>query len=257
MHRLKTVLAVLLSLVLLAGLALLPKGIAGISDFLTNEKPGTASIHAVELSVYSDQTDEPGYMMRKLALEQRMTTIPIEPEQATMTEEEVLNAALEGMVAYEDANVFEWFEYTFFSAEPYLGMDPENQNNNSIFWGVQFTREEKPYQNLFLHIDDETGRILYLSYETYGPDADKYYEPENQRLMMEGFVDAFFRPLKLTASEMSEYKNFIGTEISEKETPDDETIVSYTYEDAIYGAVHVTFHISPEGLHVFPGEIRS
>lgn len=257
MHRLKTVLAVLLSLVLIAGLALLPKGIAGISDFLTNGKPGTASIHAVELSVYSNQADEPGYMIRKLALEQRMNTIPIEPEQATMTEEEVLNAALEGMVAYENAGIFEWFEYTFFSADPYLGMDPENQNNNSIFWGVQFAREEKPYQNLFLHIDDETGSILYLSYETYGPDADKYFEPENQRRMMVGFVDAFFRPLNLTTDQMSMYKNFIGIEVKENETPDDATIVSYTYDDAVYGAVHVTFHISPEGLHVFPGEIRS
>lgn len=257
MNKLKTVFTVLLSLVVIAGLALLPKGIAGISDYLSNEKPGTASIHTVELSVYSDLTDEPGYMMRKLALEQRMTTIPIEPEQATMTEEEVLNAALEGMVAYEDAGIFEWFEYTFFSAEPYLGMDPENQSNNSVFWGVQFTREEKPYQNLFLHIDDETGCILYLSYETYGPDADKYYEPENQRLMMEGFVDAFFRPLNLTTDQMSMYKNFIGIEVKENETPDDATIVSYTYDDAVYGAVHVTFHISPEGLHVFPGQIGS
>lgn len=257
MHRLKTAGAVFLSLTLIAGLALLPKAISCISDNLANEKPGTASIHAVELRVYSDQTDEPGYMMRKLALEQQMTTLPIEPEQASMTAEEVLNAALEGMEPYLDANVFEWFDYTYFSAEPYLVMDPENQSNNSIFWGVQFTQENKPYHDLFLHIDDETGSILYLHYETYGPDADKYYEPENQRLMMEGFVDAFFCPLKLTASDMSVYKNFIGMEVNEQETPDDSTIVAYTYEDAAYGTVHVTFHISPEGLLAFPGEIRS
>lgn len=257
MHRLKAVIAVFLSVVLIAGLALLPKGVAGISDFLNDKKPGTASIDTVELTVYSNQTDEPGYMMRKLALEQRMTTIPIEPEQAAMTEEEVLNAALEGMAPYVDAGIFEWFEYTFFFAEPYLGIDPENQSNNSVFWGVQFTREEKPYRNLFLHIDDETGRILYLSYETYGPDRDKYVEPENQRLMMDDFVDAFFRPLNLTTDQMSMYKNFIGIEVKENEIPDDATIVSYTYEDAVYGAVYITFHISPEGLHVFPGEIRS
>lgn len=257
MHRLKTVIAVLLSMVLVAGLALLPRGIANISDSLINEKPGTATIDTVELIVYSDQTDEPGYMIRKLAMEQRMTTIPIEPEQAAMSEEEVLNAALEGMGPYVDARIFEWFEYSFFSAEPYLGMDTENQSNNSIFWSVTFSNEEKPYHNLFLHIDDETGCILYLSYETYGPDADKYYEPESQRLMMEGFVDAFFRPLNLTASDMSVYKNFIGIEVHEKETPDEVTVVSYTYDDAVYGAVHVTFHISPDGLRVFPGEIRS
>lgn len=257
MNKIKTVFAVLLSLVLIAGLALLPQGIAGISEYLSNEKPGTASIRTVELTVYSDQADEPGYMMRKLALEQRMTTLPIEPEQASMTEEEVLNAALEGMEPYVDANIFEWFEYSFFSAEAYLGMDPENQSNNSVFWGVRFTHEEKPYHDLFLHIDDETGNILYLSYETYGQDAHKYYEPENQRLMMDDFVDAFFLPLNLTTDQMSMYKNFIGMEVKENEIPDDATIVSYTYEDAVYGAVHITFHISPEGLHVFPGQLRS
>ena len=257
MRNIKAAIAVFLSLVLIAGMALLPKGIAGISDYLNDAKPGTASMDTVELTVYSHQTDEPGYMLRKLALYQNMTTLPISQDQAKMSEEEVLTAALDGMNPYVDAKIFEWFEYAFFSAEPYLGVDPENQSNNSVFWGVQFTREEKPYRNLFLHIDDETGRILYLSYETYGPDADKYSGPENQRLMMEPFVDAFFRPLKLTASEMSEYKNFIGIEVNEQETPDEVTIVSYTYDDAVYGAVHVTFHISPEGLHVFPGEIRS
>ena len=113
------------------------------------------------------------------------------------------------------------------------------------------------YHNLFLHIDDETGNILYLSYETYGPDAYKYYEPKDQRLMMEGLVDAFFQPLSLTTEDMSVYKNFIGLEVNEQETPDEEAIVSYTYDDAVYGAVHVTFHISPEGFHVFPGQTRS
>lgn len=257
MYRLKAVFAVLLSLALIAGFALLPKGIAIVSDFLSNGKPGTTSMDTVELTVYSDQTDAPGYMMRKLALEQRMTTIPIEPEQAAMTEEEVQNAALEGMEAYVDAGIFEWFEYTFFSAEAYLCMDPEDQSNNSVLWGVQFCREEKPYQNLFLHIDDETGSILYLSYETYGPDAGKYYEPEDQRRMMEDFVDAFFRPLNLTTEQTSNYKNYNRIEAAKDGTADDWAIASYVYDDAVYGDVYVTFHISPEGLHVFPGPIRS
>lgn len=257
MHKFKAACAVGISLALIGGMALLPKAIAGISDGLNGGKPGTAPMHGVELAVYSNQADEPGYMLRKLALEQGMTTIPISPEAAAMREEEVLDAAMEGMAAYVDAGVFEWFEYTFFSAEPYLGMDPKNQSNNSVFWSVQFTHGDKPYRDLFLHIDDETGSILYLSYETYGPEASRYETLENRRLMMEGFVDAFFSPLKLTASEMSEYKNFIGVEAKEYNTPDEAAIVSYTYEDAVYGAVHVTFHISPEGLHVIPGEIRS
>ena len=166
MRRLKAVAAILLAFVLIVGLSLLPHGVAGISDVLTNEKPGTVSMRTVELTVYSDQTDEPGYMLRRLALEQRMTTIPIKPDHAKMTEEEVLTAAVDGMAPYIEAKTFEWFEYHFFKAEPYLCIDPENKNNNTIFWGVTFAVKDKPYHNLFLHIDDETGKIIYINNET-------------------------------------------------------------------------------------------
>ena len=251
MRRIKTVLILLFTAVLLVGMALLPQWIAGVSDLLTNKKSGTAAIQTVELAFTSDRVNEPGYMMRKLALEQRMTTIPIELSQASMTEAEVIDAARNGMNAYMEANLFEWFEFTFCTAEPYLGVDPENKNNNSLFWGVTFTREDKPYHNLFLHIDDETGSILYLSYETDGPDKYKYYYPENQRLMMEGFVDAFLRPLNLTPGQLNEYKNFLGADAGEQMITDDVTYVIYTYTDAEYGTINIAFHISPEGLHVF------
>ena len=79
MRRLNATGAILLALLLIAGMAMLPRGIAGISDLLTNEKAGTASMQTVELDFYSAKKDEPGYMMRKLALEQRMTTVPIKP----------------------------------------------------------------------------------------------------------------------------------------------------------------------------------
>lgn len=250
MYRNKTLSAVVLALVLILGMALLPQGIAGISDYLTNEKPGTASIQNVELALNSDKTEEPGYMMRKLALEQRMTTIPIKPEQATMTKEEVLTAALDGMAVYVEAEVFEWFEYDFSAVDPYLGVDTENKNNNSIFWTVTLSRPYEPYQDLFLHIDDETGKILFLSYETYGQDQYKYYYQENQRLMMEGLVDAFLWPLNLTLGQLSEYEGLLGCSVEEQELTDDVTCVVYTYEDAAYGTIRVDFQITPRGLRI-------
>lgn len=249
MRRLRTFLILLLTVALIALFAVMPKLAAAVSDQFTNGRSGSAPMQSVELALDAHKTDEPGYMMRKLALEQRMVTIPIEPEQASMTEEEVLNAAQVGMSVYIEANMFDWFEYTFCSAEPYLGIDPEDKNNNSIFWGVTFTTQSAPYHYLFLHIDDETGRILYLSYETDGPDKFNYYYPENQRLMMEGFVDAFFSPLNLT--RRNEYENLLGESVIEQDLTDDVTCVVYTFEDAQYGTIHVAFHISPEGLHVY------
>lgn len=251
MSKLKTGLVLLLTVLLIAALALLPQAVAGLSDFLGNEKPGSATMQSVELAFDVNWIEEPGYMMRKLALEQNMSTVPIAPEQAAMTEEEVLTAAQDAMTPYMEAGVFDWFEYTFSSVEPYLAVDPGDKNNNSIFWSVAFVREEKPYQSLFLHLDDETGCILFLSYETYGPDRFNYYYPENQRLMMEGLVDSFLEPLKLTASQLSEYDNLEGCAVAEQKMTDDVTCVRYTYEDAQYGTIDVAFLISPEGLHIY------
>lgn len=255
MYRLKAVFVVLLSLALIAGLALLPKGIAGISDFLSNGKPGTASMNTVELTVYSDQTNEPGYMMRKLAMYQQMTTIPISPDQAKMSEEEVLTAAIDGMTLYMEANMFEWFEYHYSSAEPYIGIDPADKSKNLIFWAVTFAVNNEPYHQLFLHIDDETGKILYIEYETDGPDQFNYYYPENQRFLMEGFVDSFYRPLNLVSHQLIEYKNLVSQNVTERKLTDDVTCVRYTFEDSEYGVIIVEFIISPKGFIVsYPSE---
>lgn len=255
MRRLNATGAILLALLLIAGMAMLPRGIAGISDLLTNEKAGTASMQTVELDFYSAKKDEPGYMMRKLALEQRMTTVPIKPEQAKMTEAEVLRAATDGMTPYIEANMFKWFEYQYCSTEPYLCIDSENKNNNTICWGVTFAVENKPYHNLFLHIDDETGKILYINYETDGPDKYSYYYPDNQRLMMEGFVDSFFGPLNLASHQLSEYKNLVSQTVAEQKLTDDVTCVRYTFEDSLYGTINMDFQISPTGFNVtYQGE---
>ena len=250
MRRIKVISVILLSVMLIVGMALLPRGIAGISDMLANGKPGTVSMQTVELSVYSHQTDEPGYMMRKLALEQRITSIPIRPEQAAMTEKEVITAAMDGMMVYTEAKMFEWFEYDLCIAQPYLGIDPEDKSNNTIFWGVSFSHETNPYHSLFLHIDDETGEIIYIYYETYGADQYNYYDPENQRLMMEGFVDAFLRPLNLTFGQLGEYKNLQDASAVEQTLTDDTTCVRYTFDDARYGTIHIQFHITPHGFYV-------
>lgn len=250
MRRIKAIFVILLSVMLIVGMALLPRGIAGISDMLANGKPGTVSMQTVELSVYSHQTDEPGYMMRKLALEQRITSIPIRPEQATLTEEEAIHAAMDGMMVYVEAKLFEWFEYELVDAQPYLGVDPEDKSNNSIIWGVNFFKKGEPYNNLFLHVDDETGKIIFISYETYGEDQNRYYDPEDRRLMMEGFVDSFLGPLNLT--QLSEYENLDPECVSEMLSPK-EVSVRYTFEDAHYGIINLEFVIYPFGFYViFP-----
>lgn len=250
MGKINTASAIVLALLLLAGMALLPTGIGWISDWLTNERPGTAPVQSVKLALGDDRTDEPGYMMRKMALECRMTTIPVEPAQASMSEEAVYTAAREAMEAYIDAEMFEWFDYSFFHAEPYLGIDPMDKNNNTVFWGVSFVNEADPYHFLFLHIDDETGKILYLNYTTDKTGGRRYTDRDTREGMMERFSEAFFAPLKLTAEDLSEYQGLLSTSAVEQKHTDEVTGVLYTFEDARYGMIRVSFNINPTGFFV-------
>lgn len=250
MGKLKTGVVLLMAAMMIAVLAWMPQTVSGVSDIIGNKKPGTAPMQSVELALSSDRMEEPGYMMRKLALEHGMNTVPILPEQATLTEEEAIHAAMDGMMVYVEAKLFEWFEYELVDAQPYLGVDPEDKSNNSIIWGVNFFKKGEPYNNLFLHVDDETGKIIFISYETYGEDQNRYYDPEDRRLMMEGFVDSFLGPLNLT--QLSEYENLDSECVPEMLSPK-EVSVRYTFEDAHYGIINLEFVIYPFGFYViFP-----
>ena len=89
-----------------------------------------------------------------------------------------------------------------------------------------------------------------MEYETDGPDQFDYYYPDNQRLMMEGFVDSFFGPLNLTSYQLSEYKNLVSQNVTERKLTDDVTCARYTFEDSEYGIIIVEFIISPKGFLV-------
>lgn len=260
MTRLKTGAELLLCAMLIVALALLPQAVSTVTDRMEMEKPITAPVQTIELTVdtaprgESNESFAPGYMLRRLALEQNMTTIPILPESASMTQEEALNAAQTAMEIYVGNRVFEWFSPTYSQAQPYLGVDPENMNNSAVFWGVTFSYEKKDdYHSLFLHIDDETGKPIYIKYEIYGKNGYPFYYPDKQHLAMEGLISAFLAPLGLEGLGPGEYENLLDIGVTAEQLSDGYTCTQYTFVDAQYGKILVEFHINPSGFYVhFP-----
>lgn len=241
----KPLFLILVAALIIAG-AFLPKITGAVLDISTNEKSDSAPMQSLELAFSKDNQREPRYMLRRLALEQNKLAVPIAPDQAAMTEDEVYAAVEEGMEAYVDANVFEWFEVTSRGAEPYLAVDFDKKSNNAIVWDVTYSSDSEPYHYLILSIDDETGKIIFINYDTNGDDKYRYYDPEDQYLMMEGLVGAFLSPLDLTS-----YESLTGTEVSEVNTTDEVTAVQYSFHDADYGDITVQFHIYPNGFFTY------
>ena len=252
MRKLKTLLVLMLTGLLFAFFAVLPRLTGAFYDDRLQGQSGSAPIQSVELELHDMDSDAPGYMLRKLALERSMTDVPITSQQASMTEEEVIAAAQAGMEIYVDAGIFEWFDCTYQGADPYFGLEPSDKSRHMIFWSVVFTNENRPYQSLLLHIDDETGKIIYIKYEDDGTSRE-FASAEAAEEILDRFIHAFLFPLSLLPSQLGTYENLDGSVSRETTHYINGSDVIFTYRDVQYGDVYVVLTVTTTGFYsTFP-----
>ena len=247
MKQTRILAAAVLAVLLVASLGFLPHGIALVEDWMTTGKTGSASMKTIRLDIAENGPAGPNAMLQKLALEQRMTASPVKPTLASMTEAEVLAAAEAGLEVYMESGLLGWFDSCSCTAEPRLGMDPE-KDNSGVFWVVTFVSYTDPYHLLVLHIDDETGMILYIRYEMEGADRE-ICEPERLLSMMEAFSHNFLSALNLVDPDA--YDNLLSVQVREPRVSDGVASARYSYEDAHWGMIHVEFYIIPSGFYVY------
>lgn len=244
MRKLHIALILALTAGLIALGAFLP-GIAGAAaDLIATASVRSAPMESVELE-FSNGQDDPARMLRKLALEQHMNTLPVTAQETSMTEEAVFAAVESCMEAYVSEELFYWFKDTYRMAEPYLAISRDDTSNVSIFWAVHIVHEGDPYRNLFLHVDDETGKILYLDYVTYDPDSTFY--PEDQSRVVDTLAQIYFDQLGLTEPAASD-------SVTVDELVDNDVhCLRYTFPDTDYGSIVIEFYSKPNGFYIlFP-----
>lgn len=244
MRKMKTPLVLLITVLVLTLLAVMPRIVAVISDLCANRQPSSAPMPSIVLQFSESKTLDPGAMLQRLALEQNMNTIPIVAEQALMTEAEAYAAVEKLMQEYCDSGIFDWFDYSHRSAQPYLAMDPDDTTNFGIVWAVNFVHEDDPYENLFVHLDDTTGRILYMDYYT----VEERFPPEEQAYVFEPLVTIFLNQLGLMYANDYFGEN-VDTQVTEQQVGDDGYMVRYTFRDIEYGEIVLEFHVAPHGFY--------
>lgn len=250
MRKLIPAISALLAAALIAAGAFLPQITAFLMDQAEKGRTGSAPIQSVELNLRDETAAE--YAAQRLAMESHMYAVPIDLQVASMTEEEVYAAVEENMKDYEAAGIFDWFPYTSRSAEPYMGIDAGNISQTGVFWGVTYVNEKSPYQYLFVHIDDETGKIYFLNYEDYGKES-AYSEtsPEytaQMNYILDNFTRIFFYQLGL--AEVRQYYDSEGL-VEQEEVDGDVHLRRYRMGDAEYGEITIEFYANPAGFHLY------
>ena len=242
MRRLKNILILLLTILFIGCGAILPGVVAAVMDRDRANQSGTKEMPTFAWNV-SDANGEPRSLspLALIGLLRKGQTIAITEKDAAMTEAEV-NAAVEtAMGQYEDAGIFQWFDYDAWNVQPVLCIDPDAPDNYGIFWTVTIINKKAPYQTLGVDIDDETGKIYSIRYDIYGEySLDGVWE--RNYAVMDAFVHTYLTQLGLLDGQQSVEPNIVYAEL------DGEVLCGGLYvENEEYGLQRIEFYVTGTG----------
>lgn len=205
MKKLKNCLILLLTILLIGCGAVLPGIMAAVMDRNTANQSGTREIASISLEM--DDEKQSLTTVGKIDLLRRAQFINITEKEASMEVADVNDALETAMEEYIDAGVFEWFDYDSWITQPKLCIDPNDPDNYGIFWTVTVINEKEPYQTLAVDIDDETGIIYSIRYDTYGEySLDGVWE--RNAAVMDGVVHVYLSQLGMMERNAEPYLEY-------------------------------------------------
>lgn len=246
MHRLKNIFTVLLTVILIMAGAVLPSVVSSVFDDAVIEKSGSRSVNTVQLNVSNEEDrTEKSDLLKKLAMMKNMNTIPVTENETTMTVDDACTAADLCLQEYKSVGIIPDFDVTYWSAEPYMAVESQNVGNYFFFWTVNLVNEYEPYHNLLLHIDDETGRILYINFIS---NAEEYMNTDRYTLM-ESFSKIYLQELGILqdVQEINEANGEFAYVDGEIDSGNDILQKRYCISDDTYGDILIDLYVNISG----------
>lgn len=239
MAKLKGFLSVILTMALIAAGACFPKA---VSIFLDQKNNGSISTNPISSIRFEVQKDIPA--LGKLALLSKLgSSIELTEKKASMSPAEVMDAVYAGIQPYVDAQLIVYSEKDVEMHPSMLFQADGNQDLQGIVWFVNIGGNTSNFTYLQLLIDDETGKILNISYTYEALDA-----PLVGTEVLTVFADIYFNSL-----EIPQYADFIVPDLEYAYVGDDANAIRYRFKDSIYGEVTVDLYVHSHGFYVdFP-----
>ena len=239
MRKCKTLLWVTLTLAALVLFALAPRILSGILDSRTLGKTSLKPMQSLELTLHKDLS-----ALSKLAMVSKMeSTIHVTDSKAQMTRDQVMEAVYNGLRPYLDAGIVTYTENTV-ELEPYLIQVSGYPELQRVVWIVMIHGSPDDFTFFDLIVDDETGKILRISYTTERGMTDW---PAAEVLLI-------FEQIYLAQFDLFNYPENLETDYAEKYTGDNGLSSCYVFRTEDYGDISVDLCVYDYGFYVeFPG----
>ncbi len=232
MGKIKLIVALLLTAVLLTAGAYLPRIVAALQDKGSIGQADFTDSRSVQLQIRQDISG-----IGKLAMIDRMSgTIDISPEMANLTDSQVLEAFQKALEPYISAGLIPELSPWNLESRVMLAQVQDMPELSGIFWSVMATGPDKEYYLLDLALDDETGNVLRISFTCESWDSRMLRED-----ILIHFADIYFTEL-----EIPEYQDFATRDLILGENTSG---MRFQFINPDYGQVMVDLVVHEHGFY--------
>lgn len=246
MKKLKIILSLAATVTLVLLCAGLPKLVSVLVDVRAGKKPVYNNMQSVELELNEANGNLP--IMAKLSLWANGKTMTISAASATKTEDEIKFCAEEFMDSCRKAGLYQGFTPEKETVSTKLIYDVSDSSKSMVVWRYFAYRNEpkaadaetSEVRTLELMIDDETGKVLSVTYDHYGIEYSQDDIWEQNRKRASQLTDLYFTHLGLVDS-LGNAKDSLEIVYEYLQMDMGVTEVRYTISDPTWGTVPVYF----------------
>jgi len=235
MRSFKTAITIAATVAVLIAMAYIPMLVSHVWDREATGKSTLETIASIELNIRQELSST-----QKLAMMSRIhSLLPIRENKARMTPEDVMDAVLEGLTPYLDAQLAVYREDRV-EIQPFLVQIPEAPELQSVLWQVTVSGSDDDFVFFDLLLDDATGSILRISYTVEDPAG----MPTGMEALLQ-FADIFFPGLGI-----QDHWEYAAPDLDYASAGDNGTAIRFRFEDAQYGEITVDLNVHDHGFYV-------
>lgn len=235
MKKQHTSLIVSLTVIVIALCAVLPMLLFKLGDFVMDDKVYSAEVKSVQFS--AELTD-----LERLYLIDRGMSTEITQDRTILKSEDMKEVLATSLTEYIDTgllivDIIEDFDVV--SCIPYRCYSNEIANLSGTFWEIYLESASDPGHSLRVSLDDQTGKILLMSYECLEPIYDEYMVDVLPNALLDCYRNHMDMPYYI--DEMNDENKKVQTSKS----------VRLYMTDMVYGEIRLKFTVSTSGFSIY------
>ena len=244
MGKVKNLLAVLLTVLLLAGGSLLPAAAARFQDKATANVVRYENIEALQLRLEEEEVLSMTYQ-EKIFLIMHGEGLEVTDEKTIIKENDVLEATYAALTPYMELFFGKPLDNDYVHFYPVMVYDGADPSRYAYYWYVTMSLDASQDDQVIVVLDDETGKLLAIEVTDMEMDIAEPYLQELQS----GLSTIYFSELGI--SPTAEWPLEMAATAENEARGISVVAANYQLIDTLYGEVNIEIGVRTNGFYIF------